>query len=904
MVSFNSLKKIVFIESNTTGTGEEFIKSAFRNNFGVIFITSNPTKYKFIDELLIYPILLDTSSIEIIYNYLKDIPDLVAVISTSELFVYKAAKVANLLSLPHNNPESIEKCRNKYIFNKFLADAKLAHIKTKIIDQNNCSEFELTELSKEFYFPVIIKPNLATGSTGVKLCKSLEEIVDQVNYLSNIGYLTQGILIQEYIQGEEFSIEIVVSESIYHILGITKKYLSPEPYFVEVGHVFPAQLDNFVRDKICSFMIKALKTINFKLGAVHIEFRIVNQNVYIIEINPRLAGGMIPILIEQSQSIKLIDNLIKLYIGQDVDFTPKSSFITKIEFFLPKTEGKLKDIKGFDKVMKFHNILVGIYKSIGDTIELNHDYTDRLGFIIAKSNNLDSCRKIIISARKYINFKIIKYNTKKILNTETYVRNRLNNEKADTQIKQILEFNFFKNFNEIKLLSDINKAHIVMLKNCNIIDSSIASKILVATDKLEKGDFSSAKKIEKLGIGSYLAYEQSLVNILGIKIAGNMHIARSRNDINATIMRFKSRLVFINLYSAIWKLRAELLLIANNSLNIMMPIYSQYQPAMPGTYAYYLIAIEKMIASHQVQLKQTIDTINTSTMGGVCGSGTTFPIDLNIVAELLGFDYPMPNALFTVSNRNLELTLLSIGAMLGVTISRVAQDYQIWSTQEFGFFDIPDNLCGISSTMPQKKNPYLLEKIKGKSISIIGKLVSSLAVMQKTPFSNSVEVGTESLIGYEEAFNELIKAIKLLQLIVKNSKKIQLNMLKSNIRGVTVATAIAENLVKNSSLSYRESYSVIAESIANSINKKDDPLKSILEYANFPSDSSQWHLQFEYGKGPGRASTEFMFNEAKSKLELDALFFYSKINKWNKAKNLLDRVAQSHMGTRSGLSKK
>lgn len=886
MIISDSSNKIAFIESNTTGTGEEFIKSALRNNLSILFLTATPNKYKFIDELLIYPVVIDTNDVEKVFNYLKDISNLKGVISTSELFAYNAAKIAQLLSLPHNEPRSIENCRNKFDFSKLLLEAQLPSIKTKLINQY---DHNLTVLLKEFSFPIIVKPNSGTGSTGVKLCSSFEQTINHIDCLSNNGYLSQGILVQEYVLGEEFSIEVVALEGKYHILGITKKYLGSEPYFLEVGHEFPAVINNFITNKIIYCVIKALETVGFKLGAAHVEFRLVNEDVYIIEINPRLAGGMIPILIEQSQGIKLIDNLVKLFVGEKVEFIPESSFVTKIEFFLPHNEGNLEEIKGLDKAINSNNIFnIGIYKAIGDIIKIKHDFSDRLGFIIAKSDSIDTCKKAIIDACKHVHFRIKPINTDdKIAYTRIYARNRLNNKPTDPQAKQILESNCFDNFNEIKLLSDINKAHVIMLQKCNIISLPSARKILSAINKLEQQNFNIIKQIENYGIGNYLAYEQYLVNILGIKIAGNMHIARSRNDINATITRLKSRHVFINLYSAIWKLRSEILQVATNSLDIVMPVYSQYQAAMPGTYAYYLLAIENMIASHQLQLKQTISTINTSTMGAVCGSGTTFPIDLNIVTELLGFDYPISNALVSVASRNLELTLLSIGTMIGLTISRIAQDYQIWSTQEFAFFDIPDELCGISSTMPQKKNPYLLEKIKGKAISIIGKLVSALAVMQKTPFANSVEVGTESLIGFEETFNELIKAVRLLQLIIKNAKPIQSNMLKSNIGGLTIATAIAETLTRDSCLSYRESYSRVAENIVAAINKGDDPLGSILQHGNFTYDLTKWHLLFEYGKGPGKASMEASLTEAILLLNSDALFFQNKVNKWNIASKLL-----------------
>jgi len=440
-------------------------------------------------------------------------------------------------------------------------------------------------------------------------------------------------------------------------------------------------------------------------------------------------------------------------------------------------------------------------------------------------------------------------------------------------------------------LSDINKAHIIMLHKCNIISSLQLNSILKAINEIEEGSFTKVEEINHGGIGYYLAYEQCLVNILGIKVAGTLHTGRSRNDINATITRLKSRHIFLNLYSEIWNLRSKILQIAVGSLDIVMPIYSQYQPAMPATYGYYLLAIENNLRINQSYLKQLVNTINISPLGSASGAGTTIPINPNITAELLGFDYFSLNALSNISSRDLELMLLSSGTIFGVNISRIAQDYQIWCTQEFGFFDFPDNLCGISSAMPQKKNPYLLEKIKGKAISISGKLFSSLAIMQKTPFSNSVEVGTEALIGFDESFNELIKAIKLLELVIGSIKPIQSNMLKSNINGLTIATAIAEGLI-NHNTSFREAHGVVAQTINKAIKKKQDPLSAILALNNTLSSPTQWHLLFEYGNGPGKVSTELLLSEAISFLNSDALFLRSKVKKWKEANKLIIKMSE------------
>lgn len=453
-----------------------------------------------------------------------------------------------------------------------------------------------------------------------------------------------------------------------------------------------------------------------------------------------------------------------------------------------------------------------------------------------------------------------------INNNSDYGRDRLS-EKFDQNAKAILEQNIFAELDDLKFLSEINIAHVTMLEQCKIISSSASGKILIAAQEIAAENFAGVHKLNDCSIGYYFAYEQYLSDKIGPDLAGLIHIGRSRNDINATIQRLKSKYIYEELKNVIRDLRVDILVVAEKNIAIAMPIYSQYQPAMPATYAYYLIAIENALAVIQEQLQSCAKLANTATLGASSGAGTTYPIDPSITAELLGFKYNMPNALTVVATRDLELMLLSIGANLGVTISRVAQDYHLWTTKEFALFALPDRLCGISSAMPQKKNPYLLEKIKGKAIRISGVLAAAHSSMHKTPFASSVEVGTEALVGYIEGFAELIKAIKLLSSIITGAEPIEKNMQRSNTEGLTVATNIAEHLARDTNISCREAHSRVGEVIAMAMRDNQDPLQAILALVdNFNVEPDTWHKKLEYGNGSGIQSTKEMLELAKKSL--------------------------------------
>jgi argininosuccinate lyase len=860
-------QSIAFIESNTTGTGEEFIKSAIKLGFNIIFITTNPQKYKFLRDLLIYPTEIDTSDADKIYNYLKQVKNLKSVISSSESFVYNAAIVAKRLSLLCNSPESIQICRDKFMLAHYLSEAKIPNAKTNLIKS---TEEAVSNLS-QFEMPVILKPNIGTGSIGVKLCHSKQEIILHLQKFINDND-EYNFLMQEYIIGEEFSAEIIAINGKYHFLGITKKYLGNEPYFVENGHDFPASIDKLTEVQIHTAIGKALNAVDFYFGPAHVEFRIRNKEIYIIEINPRLAGGMIPMLIESSQDIALIENIIKLYSGEKVNFIPKNSAQTRIEFLISEKEGILQKIPELDNIKNQTDIInIHFYKKLGDEITIKRDFSDRLGFIIAKASNLTLCKKAIEQAAKELIFSI---ETKKDYNSE-YARGRLQS-KLDPRVKLILEQSSFIDSDNLSLLSKINKVHLLMLRECNIISEKKASLILEIIENLEKEKFNSIiKNANNPEIGYYLAFEQYLIDKIGVDMAGAIHTGRSRNDINVTIQRLKSRKVFVSLYSAIWNLRSTIIQIAQKNIDINMPIYSQYQPAMPATYAYYLLAVENSLAANAFSLQQMREILYISPLGACSGAGTSFPIDPTITAKELGFKHTAANALHVIASRDPELSLLSIASIIGGNISRVAHDYQLWSTNEFNFFDIPDSLCGISSAMPQKKNPYLLEKIKGKAISISGKFFTALSTVHKTPFSNSLEVGTEAFIDYLNSFDEIIKSIKLLELIIEKAIPIKENMMKSNVQGLTVSTIISEELSRKNNITFREAHNIVGELISEAINNKQNPVDAISKLCNtFNIEDS--HNLLNFGGGPSDRSVKLMIKSAKELLNKDSNLFHLK----------------------------
>lgn len=887
MINKTTLKqKIVFIESNTTGTGKLFVEKALKKGHEVIFLATDVTRYPFLADLMVLPIQLDTTDVKKIVDLLKPMDQVIAVFSSSEYFISIAAQVALQLRLPGNDPHAISACRDKAVLAEKLIANNIATPISKLITTLDDAKSTLQSLR----FPVVIKPASGSGSIGVKLCYDEHQYSEHILSLLLSDKNERGntiparILVQEYIQGPEYSVEVIAQHGEYHVLGVTQKYLSQEPYFVETGHDFPAVIDLEFEKHITDTVKRALTIMGLTVGAAHIELRYYQNKVYIIEINPRLAGGMIPALIQEALGIDVIDLVLNLYCNQPIDCHADQHRYASIRFIIPVSAGTIRDIRYNKSLTNLPGLThFVINRSIGDTVTQYGDYRDRIGYVISVGDTIEESRSIANSSLKQITIDIDcnqSYATgrlKKTLHPDAL--QIVNNVLSDDSL--VREFTW---------LSAINEAHLLMLMKQNIIGKDIIVKIIRQIQYYKSNNFSDIKNQPMLR-GTYLAYESHLIESLGMEIAGVIHTGRSRNDINAILFKLLARDLYINIYKILWSLRQTILLQAKQYMTVTMPIYSQFQTALPGSYAYYLLAIESELARDLESFQLLYHNLMQSPLGAGAGAGTSFPIDPKVTANYLGFTEVNANALDAVASRDLALQLLSNLSITGTTLSRIAQDYQLWTTQEFSLFELPDELSGGSSMMPQKKNPYLLEKIKGKSILPTGQLMSMLAIMQKTPFSNSVEVGTEALQGFESSFKSIIDAATLLKLIIAQAKPVEENMLRSCKNGLTMSVCVTETLVK-SGIPFREAHTRVGEAISIALDNHESPYDAICKLLpdNTPViELNEWRNAFEFGGGCSQDSVLTQINLAEKRLRSDSHWLHNAIYHWNTAHQLRQR---------------
>ncbi|HKY77842.1 MAG TPA: lyase family protein [Acidimicrobiia bacterium] len=361
---------------------------------------------------------------------------------------------------------------------------------------------------------------------------------------------------------------------------------------------------------------------------------------------------------------------------------------------------------------------------------------------------------------------------------------------------------------ELMLVSQVDRAHLVMLVEQKLVDRVAASALLAEIELLRAADFAPLQGVEARR-GQYLLYEDWLAERLGERTAGILRTGRSRNDLNATVLQLRLRPPVTRLLTATLRLQATLLGRARRYAATVMPGYTHYQAGVPSTYGHHLAGVAHALDRDLAALGVAAAGLETCPLGAGTGHGTAIPIEPARTAALLGFERPAPHALDAVASRDVLLRLLSAAAILGVTASRLGADLLLWTTAEFAFLELPDELVGSSSAMPQKRNPFLLEHVKGRSARVAGALVAATTAMHATPFANSVAVGTEGCAGAVEALDAAADSVALLRLVVAGAKPRPGAMLARAVAGHTTATAAAEQLVMEQGLSFREAHRLV-----------------------------------------------------------------------------------------------
>jgi argininosuccinate lyase len=359
---------------------------------------------------------------------------------------------------------------------------------------------------------------------------------------------------------------------------------------------------------------------------------------------------------------------------------------------------------------------------------------------------------------------------------------------------------------------DLNKIHVVMLATQKIMTLPDAAVLLKTLEEVadEGGD---AIKWDPTLEDAYFNVEAHITNRIGPAIAGQMHTGRSRNDLLSARTRIFTREKVITISRHLSELRSLLLNMSEQHSETLMTGYTHMQAAQPTTLGHYLHAVAQALERDDVRLQQSYEVVNASPLGACAFNTTGFPIDRNLLADLAGFSGLVENSIDAVASRDYVPQVLATLTSMGITLSRLAQDLYIWSTDEFGFIEVGDDSASTSSIMPQKKNPMTLEHIRAKSAHLIGALVSALTAQKGTPFGHNRDVSLESTHSISDGVDQAEAVMQLASATLRSlivNKDIAAARTHQNFSTVT---EVADVLVREAGLSFREAHGIVGAAV-------------------------------------------------------------------------------------------
>jgi argininosuccinate lyase len=294
-------------------------------------------------------------------------------------------------------------------------------------------------------------------------------------------------------------------------------------------------------------------------------------------------------------------------------------------------------------------------------------------------------------------------------------------------------------------------AHAEMLAHIGLIKKSEAKKIIKGLRSIEKDIIAGSVEFSTELEDIHMNIETELRNRIG-PVAGKLHTGRSRNDQVALDERLMLRDILAQTAGHLCALQSALVCLAEENQTLVIPGFTHLQYAMPVLVAHHLLSYVEAFDRDRQRLVDQYKRVNIMPLGSAALAGSGFPLDRSFTAEILGFDGIARNSMDAVADRDYLLEFLSSAAIIGMHLSRLAEDLILWASQPFGFIDIADAFCTGSSLMPNKKNPDVLELVRGKCGRIYGNLVALLTIMKGLPMTYNRDLQEDKEPVFDSSF--------------------------------------------------------------------------------------------------------------------------------------------------------
>ncbi len=410
-------------------------------------------------------------------------------------------------------------------------------------------------------------------------------------------------------------------------------------------------------------------------------------------------------------------------------------------------------------------------------------------------------------------------------------KNKNNQTIWNTRIKNNNSYLFQKVGNSIDIDKRLYKediigsiAHVEMLFKQKIISFKIKNKIIYGLNKIEKEILNKKFEFNKRYEDIHMNIEKRLFQIIGEE-AGYIHTARSRNDQVITDFKIWMRSSIKEIHIYLNKIIKSSLNLAEKNIDTLMPGFTHLKNAQAISFAHYLMAYIEMFSRDRKRFNHNLESLEENPLGVAALTGTSFNIDRNYTTKKLGFKRPTNNSIDTVSDRDFVLDFSYSVSVCSMHISRIAEELIIWNSDGFNLINLSDKIVTGSSIMPQKKNPDLLEFLRGKSGKTYGNLFSMLTILKGLPLSYFKDLQDDKEIIFNSN-DTLLDCLKIFDEVLKNISPNKKRMLDLANSGYITATDLADYLVKNHSISFRKAYQKTA-AIVNLAEKRKKNLNEL-----------------------------------------------------------------------------
>ena len=376
-------------------------------------------------------------------------------------------------------------------------------------------------------------------------------------------------------------------------------------------------------------------------------------------------------------------------------------------------------------------------------------------------------------------------------------------------------------FDKILALYDIQGsiAHATMLSEIDVLSSSELNEILEGLTKIKdeivNDQFNWSIDLEDV----HMNIESRLIEICG-ESGKKIHTGRSRNDQVATDIRLYLRDQVLLINNELERLLTALLDLADQEKETIMPGFTHLQAAQPISFGHHLLAYFEMFKRDRERLYEGFKRINTMPLGSAALAGTSYPINRDRTAELLGFERISLNSIDAVSDRDFAIEFVSSASLIMMHLSRFSEEIILWSSSQFDFISLPDSFSTGSSIMPQKKNPDVPELVRGKTGRVTGNLISLLTLMKSQPlaYNKDNQEDKEPLFDSVDTIFNCLHVFADMVPMIKSNKD---NMYQSALKGFTTATDLADYLVKKG-LAFRDAHDTVGKAVSYGIKENKD----------------------------------------------------------------------------------